>query len=47
MITQRRIKDPKTSKIKLPVTSVNGFQPFTNVTKNHIKDVAWVLQPPP
>ena len=43
MIKQRRIYDSKTSKTELPVTPDNSFQPFINVTKNYIKDVAWVL----
>ena len=46
MIRLRRIKDSKTSKMKLPVTSVNGLEPLNNVTKNHTKDAAWVLHPP-
>ena len=37
MIRQRRIKDSKTFKMKLPVISVNSLQPLTNVTKNHTK----------
>ena len=45
MIRQRQIKDSKTSKMKLPLTSVNGFQPFTNISKNYIKDVAWLPDP--
>ena len=46
MIRQRRIKDSKTSKMKLPVASVNGLQPFTNIAKNYIKNTAWVPDPP-
>ena len=45
MIRQSRIKDSTTSKMKLPVTSVNGFQPFTDITKNYIKDIGWVPDP--
>ena len=44
--TQRGIyKTLATSKIKLFVTSVNKFQPLTNITKNSILDTARVLDP--
>ena len=39
-------QDSKTSKMKLPVTSVNGFEPLTDITKNYIKDIGWVPDPP-
>ena len=35
----QQTKDSKTSKMKLLMTSVNGFQLLTKVTENHIKDV--------
>ena len=34
---------PPTSEIELFVTLVNDFQPLTNVRKNSILDVVWVL----
>ena len=39
-------RTPLTSKIKLFVTLVNGFQPLTNVTKNSMLDVARFLETP-
>ena len=44
MIRPRQIKESKTSKMKLPVTSVNGLQPLINVTKNRAKDVLYICQ---
>ena len=38
-------RNSATSKIELFVTSVNGFQPLTNVTKDSILDVTGVLDP--
>ena len=37
-------RTPATSKMKLFVTFVNGFQPLTNLTKNSMLDVAGVLE---
>ena len=34
---------PPTSEIELFVTLVNDFQPLTNVRKNSILDVVWVV----
>ena len=38
-------RSPATSKMKLFVTLLNGFQSLTNVTKNYILDVMGVLDP--
>ena len=39
-------RTPATSKMKLFVTLVNGFHPFTNVTKKSMSDIAGVLETP-
>lgn len=46
MIRQRRILDSETPNSDLSVTPDNSFQPFINVTRNYIKDAAWVLDTP-
>ena len=43
---QRRSRAAATSKMERFVTIVNGFQPFTIITKRSILDVAAVLDPP-